>query len=222
MPAKVDLGHIGVIPPFSAVLANDGLDIHNLTSEQTEAKWAEYDQLVWLRIQELRRSRDFPGSPGQLNQILAELTIQTHLGAEWVERNIIHPESTGSAGNYLSYGPHSLYMVLSRHRVQELGRRLYQMQSYPWFDAVVGALRTRDLSGVAFELDVLWALQIVSPYVETRRESGVRGSDYDAFALMGRHLVPVEVKAKDDATLWSLKTVINTVKHAGSNCRRET
>jgi hypothetical protein len=149
VPAKVDLGHIGVIPPFSAVLANDGLDIHNLTSEQTEAKWAEYDQLVWLRIQELRRSRDFPGSPGQLNQILAELTIQTHLGAEWVERNIIHPESTGSAGNYLSYGPHSLYMVLSRHRVQELGRRLYQMQSYPWFDAVVGALRTRDQVGLS-------------------------------------------------------------------------
>ena len=85
---------------------------------------------------------------------------------------------------------------------------------------MLDGVRTRELSGAAFELDILWALQIASPYVEARRESGVKGSDYDAFALMGEHLVPVEAKAKDDTTPWSAKTVIKTVKRAAEQLPR--
>jgi hypothetical protein len=201
---------MGVIPTFREVLAKSGFDIQELTVEQTDALWIEYDQLIRDRVQELRRSSDFPGSPGLLNQMLAEDTIAAHLGIGWVEENIVRPKSK----KYLAYESHRLYKALSLYRVQELARRLYQLQSFPWFDIVLDAVRTRELSGAAFELDALWTLRIASPYVETRRESGVKGRDYDAFALMGDHLVPVEAKAKDDTTPWSTKTVINTVKNA--------
>jgi hypothetical protein len=201
---------MGVIPTFREVLANSGFDIQELTIEQTDTLWLEYDQMIWDRVQELRRSSDFPGSPGLLNQLLAEEVIAAHLGIGWVEDNILRPRSK----KYLAYESHRLYKALSLHRVQELARRLYQLQSFPWFDIVLDAVRTRELSGAAFELDVLWTLQIASPYVQARRESGLKGSDYDAFAVMGDRLVPVETKAKDDTTPWSEKSVINTVKGA--------
>ena len=70
---------MGVIPTFRKVLSNSGFDIQELTAEQTAALWFEYDQMIWDRVQELRRSSDFPGSPGSLNQILAEETIAAHL-----------------------------------------------------------------------------------------------------------------------------------------------
>ncbi|MET7951986.1 hypothetical protein [Micromonospora sp. NPDC005324] len=95
-----------------------------------------------------------------------------------------------------------------------MARRLHQLQSFPWFDSVLNGVRTRELSGAAFELDMLWTLQIASPYVQTEIEVGIKGRDYDANALMDDKVVPVEAKAKDDRTPWSPKTVINTVKGA--------
>src|SRR5216683_5417587 len=90
---------MGVIPTFRKVLADSGFDIQELTIEQTDTLWLEYDQMIWDRVQELRRSSDFPGSPGLLNQLLAEETIAAHLGIGWVEDNILHPRSK----KYLAY-----------------------------------------------------------------------------------------------------------------------
>ena len=111
-------------------------------------------------------------------------------------------------------GEPKLLKALSLHRIQEMARRLHQLQSFSWFDAVLKGIRTRELSGAAFELDVLWTLQIASPFVQTEMEVGKKGSDYDAFALMDDKVVPVKAKAKDDRTPWSPKTVINTIKGA--------
>ena len=96
---------MGVIPTFREVLAKSGFDIQELTVEQTDALWIEYDQLIRDRVQELRRSSDFPGSPGLLNQMLAEDTIAAHLGIGWVEENIVRPKSK----KYLAYESHRLY-----------------------------------------------------------------------------------------------------------------
>lgn len=211
---------MGVIPTFRDVLSNDGLTIQDLTTGQIDAVWFEYDRLIRDRVQELQRSPDLADSIGALNHVLAEETIAAHLGIEWVVKNVIDSRSSNQVKKYLSHGDHRLHKALSLHRVQELARRLYQLQSFPWFDTVLDGVRTRELSGAAFELDILWALQIASPYVGARRESGVKGSDYDAFALMGEHLVPVEAKAKDDTTPWSRKTVINTVKRAAEQLPR--
>lgn len=211
---------MGVMPTFDEVLANDGLSRQDLSIEQIDAMWFEYDWLIRDRVQDLRSSPDLPVPPGALNYFLAEETIAAHLGDQWVERHIINPRSGDQAQKYLAHGDNRLQKALTLHRVQELARRLYQLQSFPWFDIVLDSVRTRELSGAAFELDILWALQIASPYVETRRESGVKGNDYDAFAVMGERLVPVEAKAKDDTTPWSAKTVINTMKHAAGQLPR--
>src|SRR6202022_1598430 len=64
--------------------------------------------------------------------------------------------TSDQARNYLHFdGPPDI-RLLSAHRVHELARRLYQLQSFPWFDRVVANIRTRDLSGAGFELDVLY------------------------------------------------------------------
>lgn len=155
---------MGVIPTFRDFLANEGLNVRSLTIEQTDVMWSVYDQLVWKRVQELRNSPDLPASLGALNQLLAEEMIADHLGTEWVGKNIVDPRWSDQAKKYLALGDHQLLKALSLHRVQELARRLYQLQSFPWFDTVLDGVRTRELSGAAFELDVLWALQIASPH----------------------------------------------------------
>jgi hypothetical protein len=146
--------------------------------------------------------------------MLAESVISDHLGTEWVQQNIVDVKKSELSKKYLNIGDHQLLKILSNHRVQDLARRLYQLQSFSWFDSVLDGVRTRELSGAAFELDVLWMLQIASRYVATSPESGQKGKDYDAFALMGKQLVPVEAKAKDDRTPWSAATVIQTIKGA--------
>ncbi|MHA4945693.1 hypothetical protein ACX27O_00075 [Micromonospora sp. SD19] len=205
---------LGWIPTFKEFMSGAGIDPSTLTDAEFEGCWAHYDEAVWRIVGGARQLPDLPISVGALNQLLAEDVIADHLGVKWVEQNIINSSLSDQARNYVGLDGPKLLKVLALHRVQELARRLYQLQSFSWFDSVLDGVRTRELSGAAFELDVLWILQIASPYVQTRKEVGVKGSDYDAFALMERKLVPVEAKAKDDRTPWSPKTVINTVKGA--------
>lgn len=78
-------------------------------------------------------------------------------------------------------------------------------------------LRTRDLNGASFELDVLWLLMAASPRVTVRRRQGMKGQDVDlSAAVMGMppQGVPVEVKAKADTTPYTDAGVARTAKKA--------
>jgi hypothetical protein len=68
-----------VIPTFHSVLADDGLNIQDLTDEQTVAMWFEYDRLIGERVEELRGSPDLQGSLGLLNRILVLNRLQLAL-----------------------------------------------------------------------------------------------------------------------------------------------
>ncbi|MEU1808175.1 hypothetical protein [Micromonospora aurantiaca (nom. illeg.)] len=205
---------LGLIPTFRQFLVQQDHNLEDLTSLEVDVHWSHYDQLVWQHVTRIREAPNRPHSLGALNHFLAEDVIADHLGADWVNRNVVNADLSSQTRNYITLGEHRLLKALSLHRIQELARRLYQLQSFPWFESVLDGVRTRELSGAAFEMDVLWLMQIASPHVETRSEIGEKGSDYDAFALMTDRLVPVEAKAKDDQTPWSEKTVINTVRAA--------
>lgn len=212
---------MGAIPTFRQFLAKKWRDCECPTVEQTSVLWQAHDQLVWERVRDLQGNLEPQISTGALNQVLAEEVIADHLGAKWVEQNVVRSETSKQTRTYLGRDDHQLLRALSMHRVQELARRLYQLQSFPWFDSVLDGVRTRTLSGAAFELDVLWVVQIASPHVEARKESSQKGKDYDAHVLMNRHIVPVEIKAKDDVTAWSAKTVIGTIKGAAAQLPKD-
>jgi hypothetical protein len=103
---------------------------------------------------------------------------------------------------------------LAAQRVHDLARRLYQLQSFPWFGDLVHRVRTRDLSGAGFELDVAFVLHHLVAEVTPNEEAGQKGEDYDIHLQVYGRDVPVEAKAKDDDTPYTEKTVINTVKGA--------
>ena len=65
------------------------------------------------------------------------------------------------------------------HRTRELARRLYQLQSFPWFDRLLAKVRRDRLSGASFELDVVWVLQILAQRVRARETQNRLGSDFD-------------------------------------------
>jgi hypothetical protein len=111
--------------------------------------------------------------------------------------------------------------LLSAHRVHELARRLYQLQSFAWFDQVVGNVRTRNLSGAGFELDVLLVLHLLVGKVTPNSGIGRKGQDYDIQLRVRGLEIPTEVKAKDDDTEFSSKTIINTIKNAASQLPKE-
>ncbi len=205
---------MGALPTFQAFLLGEGIELRELSIVDKDLLWSVYDAFIWQRVKELRSRPDLPVSVGVLNQILAEQMIADHLGERWVQKHILNPRLSDQAKGYLDLGDHQLLRALSLHRVQELARRLYQLQSFSWFEPVLDGVRTRKLSGAAFELDALWALQTTSPHVVAKSSSGAKGDDYDSFAVMGERLVPVEIKAKGDDTPWSNRTVINTVKAA--------
>jgi len=75
-------------------------------------------------------------------------------------------------------------------------------------------LRTETLSGVGFELDVLWLLHLASADIQARPEVSARGSDFDFSAIILDRRIPVEVKAKDDSTPFTPRTVTKTLKGA--------
>ena len=204
---------MGAIPTLHAFRLANGTT-SELTTSEMDAVWAAYDEFVWRRVQELRSSPDLPVGVKALTHFLAESVIEDHLGAAWLRKHIIEPHRSDLAKDYLNLQGHLPYKALSLYRVQELARRLYQLQSFDWFDQVREAVRTRELSGASFELDVLWLLQIAAFDVQARKEIGVHGADFDFSAWTNGENIPIEAKAKEDRTPWSKRTVVNTVKAA--------
>ncbi|MFD6218905.1 hypothetical protein, partial [Nocardia salmonicida] len=103
---------------------------------------------------------------------------------------------------------------LTRHRKLELARRVHQCQFADWFGLVHAAVEKNDLSGVAFELDAAVYLMNLPINVERRDASKASGRDFDLNFWIANPPKAVEVKAKDDGTAFTAKTLGKTIKQA--------
>jgi hypothetical protein len=151
-----------------------------------------------------------------LLDLVSEDIIKSHLGESWYIENIAGAMGE-RARDYLHWEASPQMQLLSAHRVHELARRLYELQSFSWFERVLTNVHDRDdLSGVGFELDILQVLHFLVSIVTPQVSSGHKGEDYDISLQVTGLRVPIEVKAKDDNTEYSANTIINTVKGAAS------
>jgi len=194
------------------------------TTVEADGQWARYDQWVWERVEAARTDLATEGLEGGLAEALAEQVIESHLGRDWYDRHITGAASSELTKAYLLAGYDApIVRVLAAHRTHELGRRLYEMQSFDWFEDLVADLRTRNLTGASFELDVLWLLLAASPRVVVRRRQGRKGEDFDLTAVvmgMPAEGVPVEVKAKADTTQYTDAGAARTAKKAAQQLPR--
>ena len=198
---------MGFIPTFAEYRGSFGLpDAPGLTEdERVTILWSQYDQAVWQRVTEIEADPIAGANLRALFDVISEEIINSHLGGGWFAEHVDRSGMSDRARNYLHFeGPPQL-RLLSAHRVHELARRLYQLQSFPWFHRVLANIRTRDLPGAGFELDVLVVLHMLIALVTPQPESGRKGQDYDIRLRMGGIDVPIEVKAKDDGTEFSPK-----------------
>lgn len=69
-----------------------------------------------------------------------------------------------------------------------------------------------DVGWFTFELDAMLLLMTARPAGETKSEGSFEGSAFDWTGFMDGRMVPVEVKAKEDATERTTKPVFNTVR----------
>lgn len=123
------------------------------------------DEVAWIRYQQDIEARvtvmegDNKVSRELLHDVLAHDAIQTHMGQDWYDHNV---EIVGQASRGYLYGEGSnnIEKLLSAHRVQELGRRLHQLQAHPWFGSFTKHIERTQLSGSAFEADILAALMV--------------------------------------------------------------
>lgn len=207
---------MGFLPTFAEFVETCGLPDAPDLDEDTRITiaWLHYDQAIHDRIEAIKADPTFPDSYSELLAVLSEEIIANHLGDEWFAAHIEGRATSGQAREYLrAVGP-AYRRLLSTHRIHELARRLYQLQSFEWFDHVLRGLGTRDLSGVGFELDVLWLLHVVLASITPRAEIGRRGEDYDIVVRVGGMTIPIEVKAKADDTEFNAATVLHTVRRA--------
>jgi hypothetical protein len=208
---------MAVLPTFAEWLGTDGIpDAPNLSDDRVTVAWLQYDQLIAWMIDEMREDPVAGDNLRGLLDVLSEDIIDSHFGRGWFEEHVLGSASSKQTRNYLKFDGPPATRLLAAQRVHDLARRLYQLQSFPWFDEVVRKVRTRDLSGAGFELDVTLLFHNLFAAVTPRRESGQKGEDYDIHLQVHGLSVPVEAKAKDDDTPFDEKTVINTVKGAAT------
>src|SRR4051794_25589307 len=96
---------IYAIPTLDEFRSANGL-IGTLTTVQMDRVWAQYDEMVWKRVQDLRTDPDLPVSVKSLNHYLAQWVIEDHLGAAWLEEHILQPHKSELAKDYLNFEEH--------------------------------------------------------------------------------------------------------------------
>jgi hypothetical protein len=184
--------------------------------DRVTVAWLQYHQAVAHRVDEMRKDPVAGENVRALFDVLSEDIIDSHLGHGWFAEHVNGSASSDQTRNYLRFDGPPAVRLLPAQRVHDLARRLYELQSFPWFDDAVRRVRTRDLSGAGFELDVAFLLHHLVAGVTPKEEAGKKGEDYDIHLQVFGLDVPVEAKAKDDDTPYNEKTVINTVKGAAS------
>jgi hypothetical protein len=199
------------------------LEVHGLPDaidlseyDRVTIAWLQYHRAVAQRVDEALGDPVAGENLRVLYDVLSEDIIDSHLGHGWFTEHVDGSASSDQTRNFLKFDGPPAVRLLAAQRVHDLARRLYQLQSFPWFDAVVRGIRTRDLSGAGFELDIVFLLHHLMAGVVPKEEVGRKGEDYDIHLKVYGLDVPVEAKAKDDDTPYNERTVINTVKGAAT------
>ncbi|WP_220658759.1 hypothetical protein [Tsukamurella sp. TY48] len=105
--------------------------------------------------------------------------------------------------------------AMQYRRAGELARRLFEFTREDFFDLLLSNLLRRDLEGAAFESDVIHMLMALPSVIELRKESGVKGDDYDIDLWFGRHAPwPIEVKTRAEDVKYSEKAFLKTLDRA--------
>lgn len=163
----------------------------------------------WLQyVNAVRRVMDdFAEASGrtdsQARMIFAEYYVGEFLGDGWLEEHFSAYKGSSSSEN-----------VLFKYRLWRLGRLLFDLQSYDWFQIVVDNVRGRDLAGALFEAEVARLVMQLPIKTTVRTPVGRKGIDYDLDVGGGGLSVAVEVKAKDESTPYSANSVHATFRDA--------
>ncbi|TSD47965.1 hypothetical protein FFI94_018795 [Rhodococcus sp. KBS0724] len=153
--------------------------------------------------------------------ILTATIVSSHLGQHWYEQNFTMGKVNDQTRGYL-YPTHELPNVdqylrtYTSHRKHELARRLHQLQTFDWFPSTIEHVRTTQLSGAAFELDVATYLMALPLRVDRVSETGIKGEDFDLLFWVRETPIAIEAKTKEDNTEFSEQTIKQTIKRAGS------
>jgi hypothetical protein len=197
---------MSIIPTFLAYRTSVGL-LPDADPTEVDVAWLRYHQLCDTLVGDvLHAIPDVPA--GNVLQEIAISVIDDHLGADWYSSRI------EKGDDYLAPGNDPVSRLQAMWRARELARRLYQLQSFDWFENCTAKVRTGDVSSFCFELDVAYHLMTTSPAVAATLEVGVKGADFDLSAVIGSTRVPIEVKTKSERTPLTEKTVTSTVRAA--------
>ena len=146
----------------------------------------------------------------QTRLIFAEHFAAYFLGEKWLEQHFRSFKGTTPEGS-----------VRFKYVLWRLGRLLFDLQSFEWFDELVENLRRRNLAGALFEAEVARLLMQLPVTTALRMPSGEKGQDYDIDLGGAALTVAVEAKAKDDDTPYSAATVKNTFNEARRQLPKE-
>ncbi|MET7952143.1 hypothetical protein, partial [Micromonospora sp. NPDC005324] len=92
---------LGMIPSFKEFARAAAVDLRGLTDIELEVFYFRYGEVVDEIVEKARNDPSLPLSLGALNQFLAEDVIASHLGDEWVAKNVISPDSSDLTRSYL-------------------------------------------------------------------------------------------------------------------------
>jgi len=104
--------------------------------------WQSYDEFVFSKTEAMKSDPQRPWTDSQPCDLLAEDIIVGHFGAPWYEAHVTNAATSKLSKGFLGGVDQPLSTVLYIHRVRELARRLYQLQSFAWFETYLDKLRT--------------------------------------------------------------------------------
>lgn len=204
-----------LIPTFAEFQA-DPRNLPSLGGLDAITQWVAYDAAVYARVQDILADPWAQGRQGAITDILADDVLTSIFGEDWVKRHFDIPDR-------VALHEVAVRRVQPVQRLRELARRLYEFQSYPWFEHYVAHVRANgDVASSLFEGDVLRTLMRLGARVERTVESGVKGMDFDITATFAGwdKPIPVEAKAKGEDTAYSANTVSNTLRKAAEQMPR--
>ncbi|WP_435972284.1 hypothetical protein [Streptomyces sp. Qhu_M48] len=204
---------VTLIPTFNDFLTTDWSRLHP-GDTTVHAQWAVYDQAISERVLMMLTDPVIQGSERLATDILAEDLLETFFGPEWVAKRFALADTQGLA---------DLRWLLPAHRRRELARRVYEFQSFPWFQHFVDHTRTNEIPSALFEADVLSALMHLPATVTRNQATGMKGQDFDVLVerLGGQPRIPVEVKNKDDDSALTDNAVRRILKKAATQLPEE-
>lgn len=130
------------------------------------------------------------------------------MGPEWWRRHL----ASDSSHDFFVRSPDDPAVGFwHQHRVHQLHRDLLVCQHLDGFDQALDDIRTRDVPGAMNELWVASQIAQAGRHVAFVERSGVKGEDFD---ILVDDSLPVEAKAKADATAYSESTLQRTLREA--------